>query len=194
MTRTLLTLLLALLLPLLSACTPQPHAFNATNITGASFARDFRLTDHNGQTRTLADYRGKVVLVFFGYTFCPDVCPTTMGEVAAALKRLGSDAERVQVLFVTLDPERDTQALLARYVPGFDARFVGLRGDAASTEATVKEFRLVAQRVGERPNYTLDHTTGIYVYDPAGRVRLFATTAGGPDKLAADLRTLLQGG
>lgn len=187
-------LLAAVLLTVLTACAPQPAAFNATNITGATFARDFRLTDHTGQTRTLADYRGKAVLVFFGYTFCPDVCPTTMGEVSAALKRLGDDAGRVQVLFVTLDPERDTQDLLSRYVPGFDPRFVGLRGDRATTEATVKEYRLVAQRVGEGPNYTLDHTAGLYVYDPAGRVRLFAATAAGPDKLAADLRTLLDGG
>ena len=189
----LLALLIGLL-PLLAACTPEPPPFNATNLTGATFARDFRLTDHTGQARTLADYRGKVVMVFFGYTYCPEACPTTLGETAAALRLLGKDADRVQVLMVSLDPERDSQELLAKYVPGFGPQFAGLRGDRATTDALVKEFRLVAQRVGDGPNYTIDHTTGIYVYDPAGRVRLFAATSNGPDKLAADLQTLLKGG
>jgi len=189
--RGLLALLLGLLLPALVACTPEPSTFNATDITGATFARDFKLVDHTGQPRTLADYRGKVVLLFFGYTFCPDVCPTTMGEAAAALKLLGKDADRVQVLFATLDPERDTQELLSKYVPGFDARFVGLRGDRAATDATVKEFRLFASRVGEGDSYTLDHTAGSYLYDAGGRVRLFAAYGVGPQKLAADLKALL---
>lgn len=188
MRRALSALLLGLLL---AGCSPQPATYNATDITGATFARDFKLTDHTGQTRTLADYRGKVVMLFFGYTFCPDVCPTTMGEAAAALKLLGDDAARVQVLFVTLDPERDTQELLSKYVPGFDPRFVGLRGDRAATEAAVKEFRLFASKVGEGPNYTLDHTAGSYLYDTSGRVRLFAAYGIGPQKLAADLRALL---
>jgi len=173
---------------------PSAHAFNATDITGASFARDFRLTDHTGQPRTLADYRGKAVLLFFGYTFCPDVCPTTMGEAAAALKLLGKDADRVQVLFATLDPERDTQDLLAKYVPGFDARFVGLRGDRVATDAVVKEYRVFAGKVGDGPNYTLDHTAGSYLYDAQGRIRLFSAYGSGPQKLAADLRALLDGG
>lgn len=188
MRRALSALLLGLLL---AGCSPQPATYNATDITGATFARDFKLTDHTGQTRTLADYRGKVVMLFFGYTFCPDVCPTTMGEAAAALKLLGDDAARVQVLFVTLDPERDTQELLSKYVPGFDPRFVGLRGDRAATDAAVKEFRLFASKVGEGPNYTLDHTAGSYLYDTSGRVRLFAAYGIGPQKLAADLKALL---
>lgn len=188
-------LLVAAAVVALAACGEKPAApaFHATDITGASFARDFRLADHYGQTRALADYRGKVVLLFFGYTFCPDVCPTTMGEAAAALKLLGKDADRVQVLFATLDPERDTQDLLARYVPGFDARFVGLRGDRAATDATIREYRLFAQKVGEGPNYTLDHTAGSYLYDPSGRVRLFSGYGTGPKLLAADLRLLLDG-
>lgn len=176
---------------LLAACTPQPASYNGTDITGATFARDFKLTDHTGQTRTLADYRGKAVMLFFGYTFCPDVCPTTMGEAAAALKLMGDDAARVQVLFVTLDPERDTQELLSKYVPGFDPRFVGLRGDRVATDAAVKEFRLFASKVGEGPNYTLDHTAGSYLYDTNGRVRLFSAYGIGPQKLAADLKALL---
>jgi protein SCO1/2 len=183
----------ACLLALLAACSRSEH-FNATNITGATFGRDFHLTDHTGQPRSLADYRGKVVLLFFGYTFCPDVCPTTMGEAAAALKLLGKDSERVQVLFATLDPERDTQELLAQYVPGFGAQFVGLRGDRTATDATIKEFRLFANKVGEGPNYTLDHTAGSYLYDPSGRIRLFAGYGMGPAKLADDLKVLIGGG
>lgn len=189
--RSCLALLTALLL---TACgADKPSEFNATNITGATFAHDLHLTDHTGQTRSLSDYRGKVVLVFFGYTYCPDVCPTTMGEAAAALKLLGKDADRVQVVFVTLDPERDTQALLSKYVPGFDPRFVGLRGDRAATDAVIKEYRLFASKVGEGSNYTLDHTAGSYLYDASGRVRLFANYGMGPQKLAADLKRLLDG-
>lgn len=190
-----LGLLVAASLTLLVACGERPASptFHATDITGATFARDFRLTDHSGQVRSLADYRGKVVLLFFGYTFCPDVCPTTMGEAAAALKLLGKDADRVQVLFATLDPERDSQDLLARYVPGFDTRFVGLRGDRAATDAVVREYRLFASKVGEGSNYTLDHTAGSYLYDPTGRVRLFAGYGMGPSRLAADLKALLGG-
>lgn len=177
-----------------TACGPSTEqVFKSTNISGATFARDFALTDHTGQTRRLADYRGKVVVLFFGYTFCPDVCPTTMGETAAALKALGKDADRVQVLFVTLDPERDTQALLSKYVPGFDPRFVALRGSRADTDALIKEFRLAAQKVGDGPNYTIDHTAGSYVFDAQGRVRLFVSYGGGPEALAADLRLLLDG-
>jgi protein SCO1/2 len=188
--RSCLVLLSALLL--LTACeADKPGEFNATDITGATFARDLRLFDHTGQSRSLADYRGKVVLLFFGYTFCPDVCPTTMGEAAAALKLLGKDADRVQVVFVTLDPERDTQAVLSKYVPGFDSRFVGLRGDRAATDAVIKEYRLFASKVGEGPNYTLDHTAGSYLYDASGRVRLFANGGLDPQKLAADMKRLL---
>ncbi|MBU3693422.1 MAG: SCO family protein [Rhodocyclaceae bacterium] len=180
---------------LLAACgEPTSHVFNSTNLTGATFARDFQLTDHTGQPRTLASYHSKVVMVFFGYTFCPEACPTTLGETAATLKLLGKDAERVQVLMVTIDPERDSQDLLAKYVPGFGPQFAGLRGDRAATDALVKEFRLVADRVGDGPNYTFDHTTGIYVYDPAGRLRLFAASSKGPALLAADLKGLLSGG
>jgi len=190
-----LWLLTAATLSLLVACGERPASptFHATDITGATFARDFRLTDHTGQVRSLADYRGKVVLLFFGYTFCPDVCPTTMGETAAALKLLGKDADRVQVLFATLDPERDSQELLARYVPGFGAQFVGLRGDRAATDAVIREYRLSASKVGEGSNYTLDHTAGSYLYDPTGRVRLFAGYGKGPTSLAADIKALLGG-
>lgn len=179
---------------ILSACSPKPAVFNATDITGATFGGDFQLTDHTGQRRTLADYRGKAVLLFFGYTFCPDVCPTTLGEAAAALKLLGADADRVRVVFVTVDPERDTQALLSRYVPEFGPEFVGLRGDRPTTDALLKTFRVYAKRVGEGDNYTVDHLAGSYLYDPEGRIRLFATSGMGPKALADDLRALLGAG
>lgn len=174
---------------------PQP-AFKNTDVTGSDCCGDFRLTDHNGNTRTLADFRGKAVVIFFGYTQCPDVCPTTMAEMKAVLGQLGADAQRVQVLFVTLDPERDTRALLANYVPAFDPSFLGLYGDQETTARTAKEFRIFYQKnAGPTPSsYTLDHTAGSYVFDPQGRVRLFVRHGDGGAKLAADLRILLKQG
>ncbi len=174
---------------------PQP-AFKNTDVTGTDCCRDFHLTDHNGKSRTLADFRGKVVVMFFGYTQCPDVCPTTMAELRSALQQLGTDAERVQVLFVTLDPERDTRELLANYVPAFDPSFLGLYGDLETTAKTAKEFRVFYQKQpGPTPtSYTLDHTAGSYVFDPQGRVRLFVRHGDGGANLVADLRTLLRQG
>ncbi|MGP1684200.1 MAG: SCO family protein, partial [Giesbergeria sp.] len=158
--------------------------------------RDFRLTDHNGKVRTLADFRGKAVIMFFGYTQCPDVCPTTMVELKSVLQQLGADAARVQVLFVTLDPERDTRELLASYVPAFDPSFIGLYGDLETTAKTAKEFRVFYQKhPGPTPtSYTLDHTAGSYVFDPQGRVRLFVRHGDGGANLVADLRSLLRQG
>jgi protein SCO1/2 len=174
---------------------PQP-AFKNTDVTGSDCCKDFRLTDHNGKTRTLEDFRGKAVVVFFGYTQCPDVCPTTMAEMKAVLQQLGPDAQRVQVLFVTLDPERDTRELLANYVPAFDPSFLGLYGDLETTAKTAKEFRVFYQKQpGATPgSYTLDHTAGSYVFDPQGRVRLFVRHADGGANLVADLRELLKRG
>jgi protein SCO1/2 len=174
---------------------PQP-AFKNTDVTGADCCRDFRLTDHNGNVRTLADFRGKVVIMFFGFTHCPDVCPTTMVEFKSVLQQLGADAARVQVLFVTLDPERDTRELLASYVPAFDPGFLGLYGDLETTAKTAKEFRVFYQkRPGPTPtSYTLDHTAGSYVFDLQGRVRLFVRHGDGGANLAADLRMLLRQG
>ena len=174
---------------------PRP-AFKNTDVTGTDCCRDFRLTDHNGKTRTLADFRGKAVVMFFGYTQCPDVCPTTMAELKAVLQQLGPDAQRVQVLFVTLDPERDTRELLANYVPAFDPSFLGLYGDLETTARTAKEFRVFYQKQpGPTPSsYTLDHTAGSYVFDPQGRVRLFVRHGDGGANLVADLRILLAQG
>lgn len=179
---------------LLASCGEAPH-FISTDITGAEFGRDFALTDHTGQLRHLADYKGKAVVIFFGYTQCPDVCPTTLSGMAEATKLLGEDAKRVQVLFVTLDPERDTQALLAAYVPQFDPSFVGLYADLATTAATAKEFKVFYQKqAGSTPQtYSIDHTASDYVYDPQGRLRLLIKHDESPQNIAADLRLLLDG-
>jgi protein SCO1/2 len=178
---------------LVAACAPRGPGFQGSDVTGSSFARGFELADPAGRTRTLADYRGKAVAVFFGYTQCPDVCPTTMATLAEAMKKLGADADRVQVIFVTVDPERDTPQLLATYVPAFDRRFVGLRGDAAATERTAREFKVIYQKVpGTTPgSYTMDHSAGVFLFDPQGRLRVFEGNNASPDVFAHDLRALL---
>jgi protein SCO1/2 len=172
----------------------KPAMFNNVDITGADYARDFKLTDHTGKVRTLADFKGKVVFLFFGYTQCPDVCPTTMAEMAAVLKSLGPDADKVQVLFVTVDPERDTQELLSQYVPAFHPSFLGLRGDLAQTAAIGKEFKIFyAKTAGSTPDsYSVDHTYGSYVFDQAGKVRLFVRHGKGPAPIVHDIKLLLK--
>ena len=182
----------------LSACerapVKPPLAFESTDLTGANYAQGFSLVDHTGKPRTLADFKGKVVLVFFGYTQCPDVCPTTMAEMANVMQKLGPQADQVQVLFVTLDPERDTQQLLAGYVPAFDKRFIGLRGTLDQTAQTAKEFKVFYAKVpGDDPKtYTIDHTAGTYVFDRDGKIRLFVKHDATADAIAHDVRQLLK--
>jgi protein SCO1/2 len=181
----------------LAACDKLPGkqkaSFQNTDVTGLDYAKGFSLTDHTGKPRTLADFKGKVVVVFFGYTQCPDVCPTTMAEMASVMQKLGPLADQVQVLFITLDPERDTQQLLANYVPAFDKRFIGLRGTPEQTAKTAKEFKVFYAKVpGTSPgSYTIDHTAGSYVFDRDGRLRLFIRHGQGPDPVVHDLRQLL---
>jgi protein SCO1 len=172
----------------------QPVTFKNTDLTGLDYAKDFALTDHTGKPRTLADFKGKAVVVFFGFTQCPDVCPTTLAEMATAMKELGPLADQVQVLFITIDPERDTQQLLAQYVPAFDKRFLGLRGDAAQTAAVAKEFKVFYAKVaGKEPgSYSMDHTAASYVFDRNGKVRLFVRYGQGAAPLVQDLKALLQ--
>jgi len=186
------TLLLTLLVCLLLAYCTKPE-FNNIDISGADYARDFALTDASGARRTLADYRGRVVVLFFGYTHCPDVCPTTLTQLAQARRLLGPDAGRVQVLFVTLDPERDTAQLLARYAPAFDPSFVGLTGTQPQIEAAAREFKVFFQKVTgpTSDSYTLDHSSGSFVFDPQGRIRLYLPDRAQPDQIAADLKRLL---
>jgi len=189
-------LAVASLSTLLAAC-DRPGgdrpSFKSTDITGADYGRTLALTDHTGQPRSLADYKGKVVVLFFGFTQCPDVCPTTLANMADVMKRLGPKADQVQVLFVTLDPERDVPAVLAQYVPAFDARFVGLYGDAAATAAAAKEFKIFYQKVPGKTGgtYTIDHTAASYVIDKEGRLRLYVRHAQAPEDIAADIGKLL---
>ena len=176
----------------LSGCNGSGPPFKNTDITGADYGKDFTLNDQNGRTRTLADFRGKVVVVFFGYTRCPDVCPTTLAELKVAKEQLGEDGARLQVLFITVDPERDTREVLANYVPAFDPSFLGLYGDAAATARVAKEFKVFYRKApGKTPgSYSMDHTAGSYVFDRRGRLRLFVRHGNVPN-LVADLKTLL---
>jgi len=175
---------------------PAAAAFNGVDITGAEYGRELALPDADGQARTLGDFKGKVSVVFFGYTQCPDVCPTTLAELARIKQSLGADGSRVQGVFVTVDPERDTAEVLKAYVGNFDPSFVALRGSAAQTTAAAREFKVFFAKVpGKTPDsYTMDHTAGSYVIDAKGRLRLFERYGTPPEALAADLKQLLKEG
>lgn len=168
-------------------------SFKGVDITGADYARQLSLNDPEGKARTLAEFKGKLVVVFFGYTQCPDVCPTTMGELAEVKRSLGADGAKVQGLFVTVDPERDTPELLKAYVANFGPDMLGLRGTPEQTQAAAKEFKVFFNKVPGKTDtsYTIDHTAGSYVFDAQGRVRLFVRYGGGAKVLAEDLKTLL---
>ena len=187
-----LCLLVALLA--LGACQQGKPGFRATDISGAEFGRDFALADHTGKPRALADFRGRVVVMFFGFTNCPDVCPTTLAELAAAVKKLGTDGDKVQVLLVTVDPERDTPQVLSQYVTAFDPRFLALRGSAEETARVAKEFKIIYQKVaGARPgSYTMDHSAGTFIFDRQGRLRLYVSYGQGPEVFAHDIALLLK--
>lgn len=186
-------LLLALSVALLSlGCSQPATTFQNTDITGASFGRDFSLNDPSGKVRRLSDFKGKVVVLFFGFTQCPDVCPTTLVELSQVMKQLGADADRVQVLFVTVDPERDTPELLAQYVPAFDPRFLGLTGSPEDIASVAREFRAFYQKVPTASTYTVDHFAGKYVFDTNGRLRLFMRYGATTDAITHDLRLLLR--
>jgi protein SCO1 len=167
--------------------------FSGIDITGADYGKALKLTDHTGKVRTLQDYKGKVVLVFFGFTQCPEICPTTLHDLANLMKQLGSDADRAQVLFVTLDPERDTQDVLANFVPVFHPSFVALRGNDAETKAAAQSFHVFFEkRPGTTPeNYTIEHFTGTFVFDREGRLRLLMNYGIGLDKMLHDVKLLL---
>lgn len=171
----------------------QEPRFIGTDISGAQFGNPLALTDHHGNARKLADFKGKVVALFFGYTHCPDVCPTTMDDMSKALRLLKGDRSQVQVLFVTLDPERDTQEVLAQYVPSFDESFIGLYGDVATTEKVAQDFKLFykKQPSGGKGGYTIDHSAGIYVFDKQGALRVFMNHGQKPQDIAHDLKQLM---
>jgi protein SCO1/2 len=177
---------------LLAACQPAAPKFKSTDITGADYGKTLQLTGHDGKPRTLADFSGKAVVVTFGFTHCPDVCPTILADLAGAVKKLGPDADRVQVLFVSVDPERDSAESLAKYVTAFDPRFLGLRGDADATQRTAKEFKVFFEKRKAGDSYTVDHSAQSYVVDPKGRLRLFVRHDRIAADLADDLKTLLK--
>ena len=189
------TCFIAAFLLIFTACSPKPE-FKNIDITGSTaFGKDFSLVDPNGKVRTLADFKGKVVVMFFGYTQCPDVCPTTLTEMQQVMTILGPKSDKVQVLFVTVDPQRDTAAILKQYVPAFDSRFLGLRPeDDVALEKVAKDFKIYYKKVpGINPgSYTIDHSAGSYAFDPDGRLRLYIKHAQGPETLAHDLKELLR--
>ncbi|WP_294635493.1 SCO family protein [uncultured Aquabacterium sp.] len=166
--------------------------FHGVDITGASYARQLSLKDLDGRLRSLDEFKGKVVFVFFGFTQCPDVCPTTMAEIAEVRRRLGPDGDKVQAIFVTVDPERDTPEVLKAYLGNLDKNFIGLRGTREETDAMAREFKVFYQKVPtSEGHYTIDHTAGGYLFDPQGHVRLFVRYGMGVDQLTADVRQLL---
>ena len=183
------------LVMVLAACSPKQSFKNIDITSSTAFGKDFSLLDPGGKTRTLGDFKGKVVVMFFGYTQCPDVCPTTLAEMQQVMNLMGPQADKVQVLFVTVDPERDTAEILKQYVPAFDHRFLGLRpADQAALDKVTKDFKIYFKKVpGISPgSYTIDHTAGSYAFDPEGHLRLYIKHAQGPETLAQDLKELLK--
>jgi protein SCO1/2 len=190
----LLSVLFLSLALLVTGCT-ETRKFVSTDLSMVDWGKDFKLTDHTGQARTLADFKGKAVVLFFGYTQCPDVCPTTLSTMREAMALLGDDAKRVQVLFATVDPARDTPALLAQYVPSFHPTFLGLYGNDETIAATAKDFKVFfVKQPGKTPDsYSVDHSTGSYAFDPQGKLRLLLRHGEASANVAADLRLLLAG-
>jgi protein SCO1/2 len=168
-----------------------PPSFNGVDITGANYAQDFRLTDPDGHERTLADFKGKAVMLFFGFTQCPDVCPTALVRAAEIRKMLGADGERLQVIFVTVDPERDSPVVLKAYTQAFDPSFIGLYGDLQKTGETAKAFKVFYKKVPTGSSYTMDHSAFSYVFDPQGKIRLVLRHEQGAQECADDLRKIL---
>jgi protein SCO1/2 len=179
---------------LLVACSPQRPAFSSVDVTGAEYAKGFALTDHNGQLRRLTDFSGKVVVLFFGYTQCPDVCPTSMNELAEVKRALGKDGERLQGVFVTVDPQRDTPEVLKAYMASFDPTFLALSTTPDKLNELAKEYKIYFKKVdGKTPtSYTMDHSAGSYVYDTKGQLRLFTRYGSGTKGLTDDVRILLK--
>lgn len=178
----------------LAACSPDKPQFKSIDLTGADYAQGFKLQDHNGKERSLKDFAGKVVVVFFGFTQCPDVCPTSMAELAEVKKLLGSEGDKLQGIFITVDPERDTLELLKAYMGNFDPTFLALRPTLEQLPQVAKDFKVYYKKVvGKTPDsYTMDHSAGSYIFDGKGRIRLYARYGSGPETLASDIKLLLK--
>ncbi len=188
------TIVFCIMFVLLTGCAEKKPEFRSVDITGVDYALDFALPDVNSQTKTLADFKGKAVVLFFGFAQCPDVCPTTMAEIAAVKKSLGKDGEKVTAVFVTVDPERDTPQVLKAYMESFDPSFTALRGTPEQTAAVAKYFKIYYKKVEGKSatSYTIDHTAASFVYDPRGKLRLYTRYGMGPQALAEDLKILLK--
>lgn len=178
----------------LTACSPDKPQFKSIDLTGADYAQGFSLLDHNGQLRTIKDFAGKVVVVFFGFTQCPDVCPTSMAELAEVKQLLGPDGDKLQAIFITVDPERDTPELLKAYMGNFDPGFLALRPTPEQLPQVAKDFKIYYKKVDGKTkgSYTLDHSAGSYIYDPKGRIRLYNRYGSGAEVLASDIRLLIK--
>jgi protein SCO1/2 len=178
----------------LTACSPDKPQFKSIDLTGADYAQGFSLLDHNGQLRTVKDFAGKVVVVFFGFTQCPDVCPTSMAELAEVKLLLGPDGDKLQAIFITVDPERDTPELLKAYMGNFDPGFLALRPTPEQLPQVAKDFKIYYKKVDGKTkgSYTLDHSAGSYIYDPQGRIRLNNRYGSGAEVLASDIRLLIK--
>ena len=188
-------LFISFFITLLAACSPPAPQFKNIDLTGADYAKDFAMPDQNGQIRSVKDFAGKVVVVFFGFTQCPDVCPTSMVELAGIKKALGADGSKLQVVFITVDPERDTPELLKAYMGNFDPTFLALRPTMAQLPSVAKDFKIYYKKVEGRTDssYSMDHSAGNYIYDPQGRLRLYSRYGSGADGLTQDLKLLLKG-
>lgn len=187
---------LSLAASFLSACSPEKPQFKSIDLTGADYAQGFSLADHNGRQRTLKDFAGKVVVVFFGFTQCPDVCPTSMAELAQVKQLLGPDGDKLQAIFITVDPERDTPELLKAYMGNFDPSFLALRPTMEQLPQVARDFKVYYKKVvGKTPgSYSMDHSAGSYIFDAKGRIRLYNRYGAGPDVLASDIKLLLKTG
>jgi protein SCO1/2 len=190
----LITVTAALAAAALSACSPDKPQFKSIDVTGADYAKGFSLTDHDGVQRSLQDFKGKVVVVFFGFTQCPDICPTALTEMAEVKRKLGSQGDRLQGIFITVDPERDTEEVLKAYMVNFDPSFVALRPTKAQLPEVAKAFKIYYKKSEGQTatSYTMDHSAGSYVFDPAGHVRLYARSGSGSAALASDVALLLK--
>jgi protein SCO1 len=178
----------------LTGCSESKIKFRGVDITGADYAKNFALTDHNGQPKTIADFKGKVTVVFFGFAQCPDVCPTTMAELAEVKKVLGKDGDKLQAVFITIDPERDNAQVLKAYMANFDPSFLALYGTPEKIADTAKEFRIFYNKVEGKTagSYTMEHTAGSYVFDTQGRIRVFSRYGSGAQALVEDIQALIK--
>ncbi len=193
--KSMLRLALLLALAALSAC-EKPVSFHSVDVTGIQgYGNDFRLVDHTGKARSMADFRGKTVLMFFGFVQCPDVCPTTLSDLKKVMANLGPDADKFQVLFITVDPARDTEQVLSKYVAAFHPSFIALRGDREATNKVTRDFKIVAQiQEGQTPEtYTVNHSSNSLVFDPQGRLRLIVAYGMDVEKLTSDIQLLIKG-